>query len=76
MLKAIILMAIITAAMALIGWLTFSNGTSQTVITIDKQRVREDVHNAVEKVEQLTEELQERVEESTHQPGNSGTLVP
>lgn len=62
MLKAVLWLALIVFVMSILGWLTFNNSSRQTSITVDKARVEEDTRRAIEKVQDVTEDLRERVD--------------
>lgn len=66
MVKALLIVVIIVAAMALLGWLTFSNSSSQSTIVIDKNKVQQDTGKAVERVQEFTEDVRESVDKAVH----------
>lgn len=75
MLKALVVIAAVALVMFVVGWLQFSSNESEATITIDKSKVKEDVKQAAAKVQEVTEELQERVEKSTTKDDAKSPLI-
>ena len=59
MLRIAIITLLIGALMSAIGWISFSNGDQEATIRIDKERVKQDTHEASERVQEFVEELQQ-----------------
>jgi hypothetical protein len=64
MLKTVFWLAVIVIGMAFLGWLSFSDSPQQAAITLDKQQVQDDTRKAIDKVQEVTEDMRERAEEA------------
>ena len=64
MIRALLLVAIIGLVMALMGWLTFQNSGDSATIVLNKQQVKKDTDKAVEKVKELSQDLQNSAEKA------------
>ena len=56
--RGLLALVVIVLILALVGWISFGNNANEATITIDKQKVKQDV----EKIEESGKELGDRIE--------------
>jgi hypothetical protein len=67
--KVLLIIAVIVLVMAFVGWLKFSDSGAKTTITLDKQELKTDTENAVEKSKEVLKGVKEKTDEALDRNG-------
>lgn len=66
--RGILALVVVVLILALVGWITFGNNANEATISIDKQKVKQDVDRIKQSGAELGDKLESQVEEE--QPAN------
>lgn len=69
--KTILIVVCIGLAMALLGWLTFSNSPDHTTIHIETQKIKSDTQRAIDEGEKVIDEVGRKSQELLEQHPDS-----
>lgn len=61
--KTVLIVVCVVLAMALLGWLTFTNSPDHTTIHIETQKIKNDTRRAVEEGEKVIDDVQRKSQE-------------
>jgi hypothetical protein len=68
----LVIVVVIVAAMALLGWLTFSGSTDRASISIETKEIKEDVGRAVESGKEYSEKARRETRAPQKEPSDGG----
>jgi hypothetical protein len=72
--RTIIALAIVLLVLALVGWITFSQGDGRSSINVETERIREDTQDALESGSNLLQDAERQLNDRSSQP--TGTTRP